>query len=182
MRETGLLVEVPAAEPLVASWRERYDPVTTRGIPAHITALWPFIPPADLDSAAIERLRVVLADVNPFAFRLTRLDEFPGVVWLRPEPDEPFMALTRALWRAFPEFPPYAGAFPDPQPHLTVGLADSPYAQAALHRRVTDSLEGQLPIRCEASALTVFTSDDSGEWTRAHVLEFGGGAAILDSW
>ena len=43
MPETGLLVEVPAAEPPVASWRGCYDPVTTRGIPAHVTALWPFI-------------------------------------------------------------------------------------------------------------------------------------------
>lgn len=106
VRETALLIEVPEAEPLVGPWRERYDPVTARGIPAHITALWPFVPPPDLDAAVIERLRMVLAHVKPFAFRLADIDESPGVLWLRPEPDDPNKAPTRALWRAFPAFPP----------------------------------------------------------------------------
>ncbi|MDP1876300.1 MAG: 2'-5' RNA ligase family protein [Actinomycetota bacterium] len=174
MRETALLIEVPEAEPLVGPWRERYDPVTARGIPAHITALWPFVPPPDLDAAVIERLRMVLADVKPFACLLAGVDEFPGVLWLRPEPDNPFRALTRALWTAFPEFPPYGGAFPDPQPHLTVGLANSPPAQAALHRELSDAFTGGLPVHCTMSSLTVFTSDDTGLWSRAHVLELGG--------
>jgi 2'-5' RNA ligase len=174
MRETGLLVEVPEAEPLVGPWRERYDPVATRGVPAHITVLYPFIPPADLDAAAVDRLRGVLAAVKPFSFHLARLDAFPGVVWLRPEPHDPFTALTTALWSAFPGFPPYGGAHPDPQPHLTVGLADSPAAQQELHRHLADAFAGRLPVTCHASSLTVFTSDDSGEWTRRHVLGFEG--------
>lgn len=174
MRETGLLVEVPEAEPLVASWRARYDPVATRGIPAHITALYPFVPPSDLDAGVVDRLRVVLTDVKPFSFHLVRLDEFPGVVWLRPEPDDPFKALTTALWKAFPEFPPYRGAYPDSQPHLTVGLADTPAAQGALRRQLADDFTDRLPVSCDASTLTVFTSDDSGQWSRAHVLRLDG--------
>lgn len=173
MRETALLIEVPEAEPLVGPWRERYDPVTVRGIPAHITVLWPFVPPAELDAAVIERLGMVLAHVKPFAFLLADIDEFSGVLWLRPEPDDPFKALTRALWRAFPDFPPCGGAFPDPQPHLTVGLVDSPLAQAAVHRELSNAFTGGLPVSCTTSSLTVFTSEDTGLWSRAHVLELG---------
>ncbi len=173
VRETGLLLEVPEAEPLVARWRERYDPVATRGIPAHITALYPFVPPADLDAAVVDRLRAVLASLKPFSFHLTHLDEFPGVVWLHPEPEDPFVALTRALWTAFPDFPPYGGAFPDPQPHLTVALSGTASAQSALREQLTAEIENLLPVTCAATALTVFTSDEEGWWTRAQVLELG---------
>ena len=113
VRETGLLVEVPEAAHLVASWRARYDPVTTRGIPAHVTALWPFVAPEEIDAAVIDGLRAALRTVEPFEFELDHVNEFPGVVWLHPEPDVPFRSLTRAIWMAFPDYPPYRGAFPD---------------------------------------------------------------------
>lgn len=102
MRETAILIEVPEAEPSVASWRDRFDPVAARGIPAHVTVLFPFVPPTELDDAVIAQLREVALSQPAFDFRLARLDEFPGVVWLRPDPDEPFRALTRAVWAAFP--------------------------------------------------------------------------------
>ncbi len=173
MSETGLLVEVPEAQPLVATWRERHDPVTARGIPAHITALWPFVPPGDLDSAVVARLRTVLRDVEPFDFRLDRVAEFPGAVWLNPEPDGPFRALTRALWTAFRDFRPYAGAFPESQPHLTVFVTDSAAAPAALRRQLDDDFAERLPVACRVTSLTVFASDEDGMWTRALVLEVG---------
>jgi len=46
-------------------------------------------------------------------------------VWLAPEPVESFRALTAALWRRFPDHPPYGGRFPDVVPHLTIGTAAS---------------------------------------------------------
>jgi hypothetical protein len=173
VRETGLLVEVPEAEHLVASWRARYDPVTTRGIPAHVTALWPFVAPEEIDAAVIDGLRAALRTVEPFEFELDHVNEFPGVVWLHPEPDVPFRSLTRAIWMAFPDYPPYRGAFPDSQPHLTVGLADSDAAQQALLRQLDTAFEGHLPIRGSVTALSVFTSDSDGFWTRILSLPLG---------
>lgn len=173
VRETGLLVEVPEAEHLVASWRARYDPVTTRGVPAHVTALWPFVPPGDIESAAIDGLRTVLRTVEPFEFELDHISEFPGVVWLHPDPDGPFRSLTRAIWKAFPDCPPYAGAFPDSQPHLTVGLAESETAQRVLRRQMDGAFEGHLPIRGSVTALSVFTSDSDGLWTQILSLPLG---------
>ena len=43
-RRTGLVVAVPAAEPLVADFRRRWhgDSVA-RGVPAHVTILFPFV-------------------------------------------------------------------------------------------------------------------------------------------
>jgi hypothetical protein len=54
-----------------------------------------------------------------------------------------------------------------------VGLADSPLTQATLHRELSNAFTGGLPVSCTMSSLTVFTSDDTGLWSRAHVLELG---------
>jgi hypothetical protein len=56
------------------------------------------------------------------------------VLWLAPEPDEPFLQLTASVWRAFPSHPPYEGAFVDHIPHLTVAApqpGDAPRMRAA---------------------------------------------------
>ena len=45
---------------------------------------------------------------------------FPTVVYLAPEPSEPFDRLTEAIDARFPDFPPYAGAFDGVIPHLTI--------------------------------------------------------------
>lgn len=153
--------------------RARYDPVTTRGIPAHVTALWPFVAPEEIDAAVIDGLRAALRTVEPFEFELDHVDEFPGVVWLHPEPDVPFRSLTRAIWTAFPNYPPYRGAFPDSQPHLTVGLADSDAAQHALRSQLDGAVKGRLPVRGRVTALSVFTSDSDRFWTRILSLPLG---------
>ncbi len=41
----AVLVTVPEAESLVAPLRERFDASTALGVPAHITVLFPFMPP-----------------------------------------------------------------------------------------------------------------------------------------
>jgi hypothetical protein len=50
---SGLIVEVPEAEPDVARLRERLDASAPLGIPAHITVLFPFMPPRTIDPAAL---------------------------------------------------------------------------------------------------------------------------------
>ena len=45
MPQSAFVVLVPEAEPWVKDLRERYDPIAAVGMPAHITVLFPFIPP-----------------------------------------------------------------------------------------------------------------------------------------
>lgn len=40
----AVVVPVPAAEQLVSTWREQFDRSAAQGMPAHITALYPFLP------------------------------------------------------------------------------------------------------------------------------------------
>jgi 2'-5' RNA ligase len=174
MTETALLVEVPEIEHLAEKWRTQYDPVAVRGVPAHITALFPFAPTSPLDPPTIERIQKVLTSMAPFEFRLVQIDEFPNVIWLRPEPDHAFRRLTTELWNEFPEYPPYEGRHPVSQPHVTLAMSTGDEQHAELRREIESDLGPHLPVTCRAEALSVFVNDDRPVWTRHHRLPFGG--------
>jgi 2'-5' RNA ligase len=94
------------------------------GVPAHVTVLFPFV---DGDAVDEEAVASVLASFGAFPFTLASRERFAdGVRWLRPEPSEPFRLLTQAVWRRWPECPPYEGAHDDVIPHLTVTRDDAP--------------------------------------------------------
>jgi hypothetical protein len=120
---TVLVVPVPELEPFVRERTVHYDASFLSADPAfvhaHITVLGPFLPaPTDADLAAVA---AIAEATPPFDFTLARLGEFAdGLLHLLPDPDRPFRDLTARLVAAFPQCPPYAGAFSDPVPHLTL--------------------------------------------------------------
>ena len=168
MEETALVIRVPEAEELVSPWRGRFDPIASRGMPGHITSLYPFVAPDELDGATLDKVSAVLSEIAAWEFELSRIDEFPGAVWLRPEPDESFRALTKSLWRAFPDYPPYRGLHPDSQPHLTLGKFPEPDEQARQRAVMAEALAPRLPLSCRVGELSVFTSDKAGYWQLRH--------------
>jgi 2'-5' RNA ligase len=118
--DSGVVVLVPDADPLVGSWRLRYDPAAAQGMPAHITLLHPFLPDTRLDHEVTDGLRDLLAPMPAFDLELRRTARFPETIYLEPEPDDPFRRMTAAIAAAWPEAPPYGGMYPDVIPHLTV--------------------------------------------------------------
>jgi hypothetical protein len=162
---SGLIVEIPEAEPAVAWHRERLDGSARLGIPAHVTVLFPFMPPRAIGPAVLTGLEHLFAAASQFRFQFDRTAWFGDeVLWLAPRDPEPFRALTRAVVQAFPAFPPYEGQFGDSTPHLTVGhghpLADLRAAEA--------SVQAHLPIDAQAIAVTLVTQQSTGEqWTKA---------------
>jgi hypothetical protein len=102
----------------------------------------------------------VLASFAPFEFELRETARFPGFLYLRPDPGEPFVALTEALARASPDFPPYAGEFDDIVPHVTVAQGDTDVLAA-----VDRGLRLQLAVgsRVERAWLV---EDTPGGWRR----------------
>jgi len=120
LSESAFIVPVAAAEAFVADLRAALDPSAALGVPAHITLLHPFMAPERIDAAVLARVEAIARATAAFAFRLAAIGRFPGTLYLAPEPAEPFVALTRALWREFPEHPPYGGRHPAIVPHLTV--------------------------------------------------------------
>jgi 2'-5' RNA ligase len=144
--ETAVVVPVPAAEPVVAGHRRRLDVAASWGVGAHVSVLYPFAPPSVVDDALIARLDAALRVVPAFDCAFERCEWFgDDVLWVAPEPAQPFRALTTAVWREFPEYPPYGGAHDDPVPHLTVG--ESRRGTRADLERAEAEVSPQLPVR-----------------------------------
>jgi hypothetical protein len=65
--QSAVVVPVPAAEPVVSTWRARFVGSAAQGMPAHITALYPFLPEEDLTGAVVSQLREICAAVRVLA-------------------------------------------------------------------------------------------------------------------
>jgi len=158
---TALVVVVPEAEPLVGRLRERYDhPAGGLGVPAHITLLFPF---GD-DPEGLEEL---FAAAAPFDFELAHTERFaePPILYLAPEPAEPFLRLIEALIARYPEFPPFRGEYTAIVPHLTIGY-DVPEEAA-------ESLRLSLPVRARAETVT-WLEEQGGRWRERRRFALGG--------
>jgi 2'-5' RNA ligase len=168
---SAVIVSVPLAEPVVSRHRETFDVAARWGVPAHVTVVSPFAPPSAIDSAAMERLRSALASVPRFRARWAATGWFRGeVLWLAPEPEERFRALTDAVTRAFPEYPPYEGEFGEVVPHLTVGHTGTPDQL----REVESQVLPHLPIRMEVTAAELWCGSEApGAWWRVAELPLG---------
>jgi hypothetical protein len=143
---SALVVEVSEAAPAVDGWRERTSAAKpSNGVPAHVTVLFPFVPAAEIDAELLAGLRALFEDHPPFRFELRECRRFPAVLYLAPEPPEPFVALTDAVAAAYPGYTPYEGAFDSIVPHLTAAEGEP----AVLDRAERD-IRRWLPLAAEA--------------------------------
>lgn len=105
--ESALVVLVPESDAVVGSFRDRYDPSAAEGVPAHITLLYPFKSPDAIDDATLRKLSNCFLGHGPIQFSLSAMRRLPtAVLYLAPQPDEPFRQLTLAIWSLFPQFRP----------------------------------------------------------------------------
>lgn len=161
--ETALIVAVPEAEASVGPFRDRHDPSAAAGCPAHVTLLYPFRPPEEIDAQLLGALRACFAAFAPFAFSLAGTRRFPGVLYLAPEPAAPFRRMTLAVWALSPGTPPYGGRHADIVPHLCIAQL----AEEASLDRVADAYarasRGMVPIRATATEAALI-DNRSGRW------------------
>jgi 2'-5' RNA ligase len=167
--ETALLITVPEADPLVGGAREQHDPVAGRGVPAHVTVLYPFLPAGRIDDGLLAELRELFAGHQPFELGFTRFGRFPELLWLAPEPDAPVRALSAAVTAHWPEAVPYGGAFDDPMPHLTVAGKLPQEAYDAMEREFTPGL----PLRTHVAGVHLVVSDGV-RWRLWQTFPLGG--------
>ena len=166
---TAFVVQVPSAEGLVSELRHRFDPTVKLGVPAHISILVPFMDPGQVTPAVLAKAQAALMETSSFEFTLRRVGRFPTTAYLAPEPSEPFVAMTAALVRAFPEFPPYGGEHAVVIPHLTVAHGDAENASVAelqLEERLRET--GQVEATCASVGLL---ENSTGRWEKLHVFD-----------
>ncbi|HEY5488436.1 MAG TPA: 2'-5' RNA ligase family protein [Candidatus Limnocylindrales bacterium] len=161
---------VPVIVPVaVQRLRDRMDPSAADGVPAHVTLIYPFMPPSELKDDVRRRVEEIVASEPAFPFVLRAVGRWPNVVYLAPEPDDPFRRLTNALAAAFPDYPPYEGAHAEVIPHVTVA-SDVPddYFDAAAH-----ALPALLPIRDVAREAWLIGHTPEQAWNTLWRLPLG---------
>src|SRR4051812_16913389 len=158
-RETAIViaVDVPALD---AVYRQEYPAFHALEIPLHVTLLYPFVRPDELDDA-LPRLAQVLEGHRRFTFTLTELKTFPRTVWVAPVPASSFVALTHALEAEFGT-PHMGGAFAEVIPHVTLadGLEESRLDETV--QRLRPVVEPLLPVRLSADEVVVLAEQEDG--------------------
>jgi 2'-5' RNA ligase len=161
---SALVVLVPEAEAAVKPFRDRHDPSAADGMPAHITLLYPFKPPDEVDEIVLDSLRQCFAQFAPIRFALGAIRRFPvEVLYLAPEPDEPFRQLTLAIWDRYPQTPPYGGKWPNIVPHLSVAWLVDEQQLDVITDEFVEASQASLPIRATASEVALM-DNRSGRW------------------
>ncbi|MCC2321309.1 2'-5' RNA ligase family protein [Cellulomonas xiejunii] len=141
MSHTVIQVPVPALEPVI----RRLAPAPPC---PHITVLGPFVDRGDVGDDLVNAIRRILEPARAFDFQLSTVGHFAGGhTYLAPDPAEPFIQLTGMFVAAFPQWPPYGGAFDEVVPHLSIGEALSE-PEVAMVRQL-------LPIRTTADEVTL---------------------------
>ena len=151
---------MPAAEPLVGGWRLLHTGDAPLGVPAHVTLLVPWVPPSELTPEVEDRLARLVAEEPAFDVVFPRAARWPEILYVEPEPSEPFVRLTHALAAEWPEHPPYEGQHETVVPHLTVAKS----GDAGLLDRIAAELEPALPVRQRVSEAQLYEEDEGGRW------------------
>jgi 2'-5' RNA ligase len=169
--ETGVVVAIHAATPVIDGWRQQFDSSAPFGVPPHVTICYPFVPRNLLTPTDIDALAGIVAAQPAFDLRLSTTARFtgePGVLYLEPDPDGPFRRLTADLLERWPAYPPYGGQFAAPTPHVTVTDLATDHQMAEIEARLRPSLP--LRTRAEFADLVVF---DGSQWGAEWRLPFG---------
>jgi hypothetical protein len=122
-------------------------------VAAHVTVLWPFLSPDRIDKQTVAELADICSRHPRHAFALERVAVFNGGgVYLPPQPSTCLLQLMHAVWKRWPEWPPYGGHYAEVTPHVTVAAVED---DPTLIREVVRFAEPFLPIRAEARELNL---------------------------
>lgn len=168
MPQSAFIIPVPEAEPCVGALRERFDASAKLGVPAHITVLYPFMAPERITDAVLRSAQAAFDEVPSFSFTISRIARFPAVIYLAPEPAEPFIALTRKLVQRFPEYPPFGAEHDSIIPHLTAAHGNAPKTEIA-ERELLVAMQAHGPIHGSCRSVMLL-ENGSGRWRERHVL------------
>jgi 2'-5' RNA ligase len=163
--ETALVVLFRQLEPLIGELRRRYTPSGAEGLAAHVTLIVPFAETPG-EFKVLPAVARTVERFAPFEVAFRRTARFPATaedpetLYLAPEPAQRLVALTQALARAIPEFPPYGGKFDEVVPHSTVAQGDDRVLRDAERR-----LAPHLPVTARVERVWVVEHAPKG-WRR----------------
>lgn len=172
-RRTALLVEVPVEKAVDAFRRRHLAAAVARGLPAHVTVLFPFAAAASIDGELRAQVVEYFATFSAFSADLARVDRFDAHVWLAPEPHERFIALLTGTHVRFPQFPPYGDALAEPVPHLTIAEVGRGGSVEHVAEQAERALGAGLPFSFTVQRISLFEELADGTWQQSDSFELG---------
>jgi 2'-5' RNA ligase len=158
---TAIVVLTPEAEPLAGAFFREHSNAGRDGMTPHVTLIVPFVPAGAISEDIDQRLRRLFERFEPFDYHLRRFEYFEsGVLYLAPEPAQPFIDLVAALTAEFPDYPLYEGLHDEVIPHVTVAERDDPELLGLIRAEV----EPRLPIHCRARAVRLVERGPDLRW------------------
>ncbi len=164
MLQSVILIPIPSADPVIGEWRKKYDHVALHGIPAHITLLFPFKESSQITQEIIKKLEGIFLKVKQFPFTLDRINTFPNVIFLDPNPRDEFIKLIEAIVHIFPENSPYEGKYSSINPHATIAQISDIEKTDSLKKQIEEDISINFPIQCLAKEAWLMIEDEKGEW------------------
>lgn len=138
--------------------------MASRGVPHHVTLLFPFVPVDDVDAEFLDRLATIVRRGVGFDHSFVEARWFGHeVLWLFSDADVRFRELIDLVATEFPQYPPYGGEHADVVPHLTI--ADHGPLDAM--RSAETTVNAHLPIRATTMHVSLLAEQHSGDWRRA---------------
>jgi 2'-5' RNA ligase len=172
-RESALIICAPEADGAVGECRLRHDPSAVRGVPAHITILYPFKAPEYITRDDLRALGELFSHFPAFNVTLDKIRRFTNTLYLAPEPALPIRALTEAVMARFPDYPPYGGAYDEVIPHMTVAQVDDPQTLDQIEAGFAAECSNYLPIHTHVTEI-VLLDNAAGIWSRRAVFPLAG--------
>jgi 2'-5' RNA ligase len=157
--ESAVIVRVSLPDRL-DHLRRRCVADANRGVPGHVTLLYPFIAPAGLVDEVRQTIKAVASSHVPFSFVLSGPKRWPDTIYAAVAPEQPFLAIHRDLMSAFPTYPIYGRPGFDLIPHVTI--ADAEYLDDP--EVLDDPSWSDLPVVRQAELLEVIAESADGHW------------------
>jgi 2'-5' RNA ligase len=172
---TAIVVLTPEAESITGDWYRAHSKAGREGMRPHITLLVPFVLAPLIDGAVEGRLRQVLARFQPFDYELERLERFAdGLLYLAPEPAQPFIELVLALTAEFPEYPRYDGLHDSIIPHATIAASED----SDVLTRIAADVQPHIPLAGRVNDATLVERGADLRWRLRASFPLGGGEAL----
>lgn len=169
IEKSALVIRVPEAEDLVGRFRLEHDPSARVGVPAHITLIYPFIPPTSITDEDRQQLADLFSSFLAFNFSLAEVQRFPDVLYLAPEPNDNIVKLIQLIASKFPEYPPYGGQFPEIIPHLTIAQSGDTKLLEKIHGDISPAALETLPISMKVTEISLL-EQSNGYWKQTQLF------------
>jgi 2'-5' RNA ligase len=173
--KTAVVLVLSQFSPELTALHAEYHPAAVAcGIPLHITLLSPFVPRRALTDSVVSALRTFFAERAPLSFELTRIDAFPDALYAAPEPAAELIDLIDKLALAFPETPPYGGAFAEPIPHATLAVPTEGSEGEHTAEKLRGAAASVLPVPCEVTYASLLEEHEPERWTEEERFPLAG--------